>query len=223
MIKVFIGTEERQKVSTAVLKYSIISRTKDEVVFTEMKGLQTGLNIKMYTGFSFYRYLIPGLLEFKGRGLYLDTDIVFQDDISKLYNLEMPKPALARPRNSYSYYTSVMLLDSERLKHWGGLAAVANKGKDRYAEIMWGQGYVNKDFGPLDKNWNCLDSWGPSTKALHFTNVPTQPWTYSRHNHKNVWLRELKNALKSGFIMVSEVEANLKYLYPKILEDAYVS
>ena len=98
-IRIFIGTDDGQAVSTAVLKHSIMSRTSSEVDLRELKDLRTGLEDRFYTGFSFYRWGIPSFCDFTGRAIYLDTDIVALCDVRELWEMGMGDHShLCRPR-----------------------------------------------------------------------------------------------------------------------------
>jgi hypothetical protein len=222
-VKVFIGTEERQKISTAVLKHSILKRTKETVEFVEMNGWQTGLRHSMYTGFSFFRFAVPEKCNFQGRAIVMDTDIIVLGDISELHNSQMNKPVLARAKIPNQRYTSMMLIECEKAKwDFKSLVKYANISRVNYTNVMWNyQGSpIYNDFGDLDINWNQLDKCPEGTKALHFTNVPTQPWTYPKHPFRKVFLRELRSALLDGYIKENTVRENIKHLYGNILEDA---
>lgn len=226
MIRVCIGTEDAQWLPTQVLKYSIRRRSKSEYEFTDLKNLPLKLNIKMYTGFSFYRFYIPELCNFQGRAIYLDADIVVQCDLQELIDLDMQgKGVLARPMPPKNYYTSVMLMDNPRLTHWKvhDWVTLINAGITDYGQIMMGgpQGLNHKDFGPLEPYWNHLDEWDNTTKILHYTHVPTQPWKKAGHPFAFVFLKELKLALEEGIVTRDEVmkEIEKKFIYPTILDD----
>lgn len=227
MIKVFIGTEEAQWLPTEVLKHSVLRRTKEPVEFKELKNIPLKLQIKMYTGFSFYRYYIPEACNFEGRAIYLDADIVVLSDLKELNDLDMQgKGVLARPLEKYeAYFTSVMLMDCAKLKHWKihEWVALINAGLASYQGTMAGDksGLNHKDFGPLPEYWNHLDHWDPTTKILHYTYVPTQPWKKGGHPHRNIFLQELQIALNDKILKVEDVKREISagHIYPQILED----
>src|SRR5262245_18950934 len=154
-IRVFIGTDESQEVAQAVLRHSIRARTRATVEFTDLRGLASGLEGTFYTGFSFYRWAIPKLCQFKGRAIYVDADIVFEADIADLWNLPLAGHThLARPRPEFDQsYTSVMLLDCGRLSHWQFDEWVerAKNDRDFYKATMWceASGPTRAGIGPL--------------------------------------------------------------------------
>jgi len=228
MVKIFIGTEEAQWLPTQVLRHSVLRRTKSPVEFTDLINLPIQLNLRMYTGFSFYRFYIPEACNYTGRAIYLDADIIVLDDIQKLNDLDMGgKNALARRDEEAvnEYFTSVMLLDCEKLKHWKikNWSALINAGMGNYEGTMIGspRGLNANDFGPLPPLWNRLDNWTEGTLALHYTTVPTQPWKVPGHRYANLFLTELKSALDEKFLTKADVEREIQkgFIYPKILAD----
>lgn len=228
MIKVFIGTEPAQWLPTEVLKHSILRRSKEQYEFTELKNIPLKLNIPMYTGFSFYRFSIPETCQYEGRAIYLDADIVVLCDLKELVKLDMQgHGALSRPHpHNKGYFTSVMLLDNEKLKHWKihQWVTLINAGIAPYEMTMAAMpsGLNHKDFGPFDSMWNDLDFWNEKTKIIHYTRVPTQPWKVPGHPFASVFLREMKSALDNKIITPEQVKKEVEagHIYPTILEDA---
>jgi hypothetical protein len=226
MIRIFIGTEPAQWLPTEVLKWSVRQRTQSEVEFFDLKDIPLKLNAKMFTGFSFYRYYIPEACHYDGRAIYLDADIVVLADIKGLFDLDMhEKGALARQGDKNSWYTSVMLLDCAKLKHWKihDWATLINAGVASYKGTMKADptGLNHRDFGPLPDYWNHLDNWSESTKIIHYTTVPMQPWKVPGHPFAWVFLRELKSAIEGGALSRQAVEEEIKagHIYPAILQD----
>lgn len=225
-IRIFIGTEPAQWLATEVLKRSITKRTKAKVEFRDLVGLDLGLKMKMYTGFSFYRFAIPEFCGFKGRAIYLDADMVTLGDIEELYHLPIEKePALSKMRDKNLAFTSVMLMDCERLKHWKvrEWVALINAGLTSYQGCMSGtpSGMNYGDFSPLPKYWNHFDHYDETTRLIHYTNVPTQPWKRGGHPYRGAFLKELHACLEEGIVSVQDVKREIekKHVYPNILED----
>lgn len=225
-ISVFIGTEDSQWLPTEILKHSILRRSSAQYHFTELKNIPLKLDIKMYTGFSFYRFSIPDACKFSGRAIYLDADIIVLCDLQELYDKEMQgHGVLARSHSFPGYYTSVMLMDCSKLKHWKirEWTTLINARIASYAGTMNGDasGLGYKDYGPLAKYWNELDEWDSFTKILHYTHVPSQPWKVPGHPLGGHFLREMQSALDQQFITAGDVEREIQlgHVYPTILED----
>lgn len=227
MIRVYIGTEDAQWLPTEVLKHSILTRSQSAFEFVELKNIPLKLQIKMYTGFSFYRFSIPKACNFEGRAIYLDADIVVLCDLKELIELNMGSHGvLARPQKHLkSYFTSVMLMDCERLKNWkvDEWVTLINSGIFPYNATMNGSpsGLGHKDYGPLAEVWNGLDEWSSATKILHYTHVPTQPWKKAGHPFAFLFLRELKSCLDQQVLTVEDVRREIAagHVYSSILDD----
>lgn len=227
-MKIFIGTEPKQWLASEVLRYSIAKRTKAELDFQELKYLPIKLDLPMYTGFSIFRYAIPELCSYQGKAIYLDADIVVVSDLLDLWNLE-GKPALARSMHpgepTAGRYTSVMLLDCEKLTHWKLQEWVEQINKDHslYGKTMQALpgGLGTPDFGDLPEVYNHLDQFDATTKLIHYTHVPSQPWKSPGHPHARVFLDELKSAIEDDEIPLDAVQREIAYghIYPTILQD----
>lgn len=225
-IRIFIGTEPMQWLPTEVLKRSILRRTKQEVLFENLIGIDLGLKLKMYTGFSFYRFAIPEKCGYKGRAIYLDADIVVLSDIQELISMEMGDyKALAKLHEKDLAFTSVMLLNCEKLTHWKikEWVALINAGLTSYQGCMTGSpsGMNHGDFGPLPEIWNDFDHYDDKTKIIHYTHVPTQPWKKGGHPFRGAFLMELQKCLDENSITIKDVEEEIekKHIYPNILQD----
>ena len=206
-IRVFIGTDETQRVPCAVLKHSITSRTQALVEFHELDGHYADIP-KQYTGFSFNRWAIPMLCGYEGRAIYLDADIVCLCDIAELFNLPMHNYThLCRPVQTGGYYTSVMLMDCGRLQHWdfNNWAKLADN-RDTYKKTMWALpgGLSTAGIGALEPHWNSMDQSGrfdvPASvaKFFHYTVVPNQPWKKAGHPDEGVWRQAAIRATEAG-------------------------
>ncbi len=228
MYKVFIGTEEAQWLPTEVLKHSILRRSSSSYEFVELKNIPISLNIKMYTGFSFYRFSIPETCQFQGRALYLDADIVVLCDLKELFEIEIDGyGVLSRPYPKINgYFTSVMIMDCAKLTNWKihQWVTLINAKIAGYRDTMAANplGLCHKEFGPLDTIWNDFDQCSEKTKILHYTYVPTQPWKKAGHPYAYIFLKEMKSALDASVFSADEVKKEIDegHIYPEILADA---
>jgi len=125
------------------------------------------------------RMMVPEVMDFHGRALVLDPDIFAIGDVSELLQRDMKGKGILSRRSPAGFYTSaVMLLDCARLKHWHwkqNLDAIFAFKLDLYD---WLRLMVeNPDtIGPLEDEWNHLDTLNGNTKLLHNTERLTQPW-----------------------------------------------
>ena len=225
-IRIFIGTDDTQVVPTAVLKHSILSRTRAEVEFRDLRNLETGLENLFYTGFSFYRWGIPSFCNFEGRAIYLDADIVVLCDIRELWDLNVAGHShLARPRPRFRVrqlrlqrlggaYASVMLIDCAHARNWNFRAWCERAADDRdfYKQVMWclPGSPTASGRGDLPKEYNDLDRHEPGrTKVIHYTALPDQPWKRTGHTHEQVFRRSLRETYQAGAVDLDTVKAEI--------------
>src|SRR5215813_12482748 len=104
-VKIFIGSGEQSLLERKVLIFSLHKHTQRQLDIAVFNGthnaierdgqppalapLPLDLKYRNQTEFSLYRYLIPELCTFKGRAIYLDSDIVCLSDIGDLFDLPM--------------------------------------------------------------------------------------------------------------------------------------
>lgn len=213
-IRIFIGVDVERSIAAEVLKYSVLKNTKSEVHFFHLdhKTIAEKTNNmkmpKMYTGFSFYRWAIPLMCDFKGKAIYMDSDIFSLSDIKELWDTPMGDCT----HLCFKTYTSVMLINCSKTEwDFPSMIKQASKDKMKYKGFMWCKGgtCTSKHKGGLSGLWNHLDrhtkKWNPEAKLLHYTNVPTQPWTCLDHPYGYIFYDLMKEALEYGFITEEQV------------------
>jgi len=234
-MRVFVGTDASQRVAARVLEYTIrkhASRPVD-VIYLDAVDVPVPRDHanRGRTGFSFKRFAIPSLCNYRGRALYVDADMLVFDDIARLWELPMdahdvlctsqPEPPTAW-RNNPTFKTgrqmSVMLLNCARLA-WDPVDIVRglDDGRYTYAQLMFDLCVVPPEriADTLAPEWNSLERYEPGlTKLLHYTVVPTQPW---RHDNplEHVWLAQFAEAVAAGAVPVAEIEDGIAQGYLK--------
>lgn len=221
-LEVYIGTEPDFWLPTEVLRYSILSRTKSPVVFTEIKEVPTKKFISPYSGLK--RFFVPQLNNYKSKALYLNSGALVLCDIEEILNMDMKNHgALARPKLSgvRGFYTGVMLLDCPRLK-WNADALLEKAvNHDIYTKTVWGMegGIVSSDLGPLPEEYNHFDNYQPNTKIVVFSDFANAPWKNGNHPQAELFRSELKKAIEDKEIpldlVIKEIERQV--VYPGIL------
>ena len=108
-LTVYVGYDSREKIAYDVCKYSINYNTHKNtkiipLIHTELRRQgffsrpwlvesKTGNKIDLIdnktfsTEFSHTRFLIPALMKYKGWALFMDSDMIFRDDIKDLFAL----------------------------------------------------------------------------------------------------------------------------------------
>ena len=76
MLKIFIGHDERQPVSTSVCLNSIYRRASKPVQITPLVLSQLPIDRSGLTPFTFSRFLVPWLCDYEGWALFMDCDFL---------------------------------------------------------------------------------------------------------------------------------------------------
>ena len=216
-LKVFVGAEAVELVPTKVLESSIHARSSIPVEVKPLyeamkdKGIKVPMPIKAEnqprTNFSFHRWCIPELCGYKGKALYCDSDQIVLEDIAKLLELfdKYPdKSVIILSDNKKYIETSVMLIDCERAR-WDIRDIVRRLDSDElnYQSLMFNMAHMKPEdyLVGADANWNSLDKYEEGqTKLLHYTHRSNQPWKQGLSKYTNLWMQELKHALKNNFV-----------------------
>jgi hypothetical protein len=229
-IRVYVATTEAQMLAVKVLEYSIRKHASMSVeVFPMHVG---GVDIPRpkdeknwpRTPFSFQRFIIPELAGYKGRAIYLDSDMQVFKDIKDLWVLPFndaqvlavrePKATGRRPQ------FSVMLLDCEHLD-WK-IQDIVNQldtGELNYDSLMYDMAVAKSIRPDINNVWNCLERYDEDeTALLHYTDMSSQPWVSRNNPLGYLWFRDLFEAIDDGFISPEYVKehVNLGYVRPSL-------
>lgn len=206
-VRIFLGTERNQFRAERIFLWSIEkhrdpSRIYEIFLMREIKGFKRGFWL---TGFTNYRFAIPGFSGFKGRAIYNDADQVYLTDPAKLFDTPMNGKGFLSINDRD---TSVMLIDCERMADaWNDhdvrrLSRKALEARARQAGL----------WGDLDDGWNARDSeYHPKRSHLvHFTTLHTQPWrpfpdqlVYFDNPTDPLWPNLEREADEAAFLPVS--------------------
>jgi hypothetical protein len=220
-IRVFVGAAPPQMLTVKVLEYSIRKHASMSVDVFPL--FQAPLQYPMpkdpanrpRTPFSFQRFVIPSLKGFRGRAIYVDSDMQVFRDIRELWTLPFDGADLLAAREPGDTgrrpQFSVMLLDCERLR-WNLTEIVArlDSGDLDYEKLMYRMAVAARIDAAIDPHWNSLERYEDGkTALLHYTDMNTQPWL-SRANKLNyLWTRDLLEAIERGVITRDYVAAEV--------------
>jgi len=230
-IRVYVAATEAQMLAVRILEFSIRKWTSMSVSVQPL--YQTEIEIptpralekRARTPFSFQRFLIPALTKYKGRALYLDSDMQVFQDLRPLWNtpfegadlltVREPKETGRRPQ------FSVMLLNCDQLK-WDIRAIVEALDEDRltYEELLYEMAVAPSIRAELDAAWNCLERYDPQyTALLHYTDMNTQPWLSQNNPLGYLWFRDLFEAVDSKFVDVAYLQDHVQrgFIRPSLL------
>ncbi len=193
MIRIFIGYDSEVVAPWHVLTHSILARSTQPVSFVplalnNLKALMwRERNPLQSTEFSFSRFLTPYLSGFEGWSLFLDNDMLFLDDVAKLWALRDEKFAvmcvqhahqpqettkfLGTPQTAYGKknWSSVMLFNNARCQALTPDYVNTASGLELH-QFKWLKG--DHEIGSLPSQWNHLVGYDtPNTDVcnVHYT------------------------------------------------------
>ena len=180
VIPIFIGYDFRERAATNVLIDSLYQKSSMPISVTPIV-LNQLINDKVYwrlrdpkqsTDFSFSRFLVPFLMNFKGWAIFMDCDMLCRGDISELWSLKDESKAimcakhihepieklkfLGEPQSKYKMknWSSLILFNCSKCKALS-LDYVNNASGLQLHQFHWLES--EEDIGEIDKNnWNYL-------------------------------------------------------------------
>lgn len=178
MLRVFIGRDPRQPIAWNVLANSIIRHASVPVSITALSLKALPINRRGLTEFTFSRFLVPYLCDFKGAALFLDADMVVTADIKELFDQANNTDSVQVNRNQARFeWPSAMLFNCE---HCTTLTPeYVQDSKNQLFDFAWA-----KSIGEFSPDFNhCVGYAEPrlDAKLYHFTKgVPV--WRETRGN-----------------------------------------
>jgi hypothetical protein len=214
-MRIFLGYDSREPASYHVAAHSLMTRASKTVSITPLiqdqlraQGIYTRhKGMLESTEFSMTRFLVPYLSNYEGISIFMDCDVLVQDDIYKLVKY-VDDYSLAVCKHDYTPKNEKKFLDQYQStyprKNWSSLM-VFNNEKCKALTLD----YVNKeatglmlhrfwwlkdyDIGSIPLEWNWLVGEyepNPDAKILHYT--LGGPWFegYKNCDHADLWLAE---------------------------------
>ena len=123
MINVFIGYDSKERVAYNVLSHSIIQNSTKPVAITPiaLNNLKDDFvrerNALSSTEFSFSRFIIPHLMNYRGWALFMDCDMLMFEDIAELWRLRDDKYAVQVCKHHYTPKTEKKFLGQVQTKY----------------------------------------------------------------------------------------------------------
>ncbi|HOY70835.1 MAG TPA: glycosyltransferase [Methylotenera sp.] len=136
MIRIFIGYDPRETVAYYVLNHSIIRHASQPVAITPLslgnlgKLMTRERNALQSTDFSFSRFLTPYLSNYEGWSIFMDCDMLFMDDIAKLWALRNEEYAVQVVKHDHQPRESIKFLNAPQTpyqkKNWSSVILFNN-------------------------------------------------------------------------------------------------
>ncbi len=205
MLRIFIGWDSRFPEPADVLRYSLLKYSSIPLDIRYLKLSELGINRShdplASTEFTYSRFLVPHLCDFRGKAVFMDNDMLALADVKELDDLAMDRYALRvvqhdyQPTNTVKMYgavqtayprknwSSLMIMNCAKLGLWTRQVVETQTGAylHRFQEIP------DEAIGEIPPTWNMLDTMDRSTKLIHYTNGG--PWfpQYENHPHATIW------------------------------------
>jgi len=223
-MKVFVGYDPREDIAYQVCKHSILTKQSAAdvrpLVQKELRDAgwyKRPVDKLASTEFTFTRFLVPELANFKGWAVFMDCDMILTTDIKELFDQADDKYAVMCVQHDYTPKEG-MKMDGQKQtvyprKNWSSVV-LFNCGHPSNAKLT--QDMVNdpelngayfhrfswlkdEEIGELDHTWNYLvgvydDVETP--KLIHYTEGG--PWfeNYRDCEFNELWKKELYDMFK---------------------------
>ena len=217
-MKIFVGYDTREDIAYQVCEYSIYKHsTSAEVIPLNQNNLRQdkwywrGEDKLASTEFTFTRFLVPALANYKGWALFCDSDIVFLKDVKELFEQADDKYAVMCVQHDYTPKPGIKMDGQKQTlytrKNWSSMVLyncghpsneklsvdlVNNPNYDGayFHRFAW---LKDEEVGSLSNEWNWLVGWykepeDGKPKAIHYTEGG--PWFKDKTNceYANEWL-----------------------------------
>jgi hypothetical protein len=216
VIPVFIGYDNKIKIAYHVLAESILNNSTSPVKITpiNLTNLQTIFKRKQdplaSTEFSFTRFLVPYLMNYKGWAIFMDSDMLLLSDITNLWNLRNEKYAIQVCKHDYTPKSINKFLGNNQTiyakKNWSSLMLMncsqcttltpnyvnTASGLDLH-QFKWTHENL---IGELPLEWNWLVGEYPYKEEIyniHFTEGGPYFKEYKNTKYANEWFKVYNN------------------------------
>ena len=175
MLKVFVGFDERQRVSFTTLATSIYETASRPVMVSPLVLRTLPITRRGLTPFTYSRFLVPWLCDFQGAAIFMDADMLLASDITELEQQVEDAVAVSVVRSLDLYeQTSFMLLNCAHPSHRRLTPEFIQETDINLHGLQW---VSESEIGALDPKWNQLIGY----QDVDLTKVTsTTPWV-SRH------------------------------------------
>ena len=196
-MRIYVGYDTRENLAYEVCKYSIHKHNPDvEVIPLKLStmrelGIYTReVDAKASTEFTFSRFFIPYLMDYKGWAMFVDCDFLFMSDPREVFDMADKNYAVQVVKHDYTPKSTVKMDGQEQTvyprKNWSscvlwncghpmnirlGLENLNTESGMWHHRFMWLEDY---EIGEIPHHWNYLTDWysepdDGKPKALHYT------------------------------------------------------
>jgi hypothetical protein len=181
MLRIFVGFDERQRASFTTLSTSIFETATRPVSVSPLVLRTLPITRRGLTPFTFSRFLVPWLCEFRGAAIFMDADMLLASDITELEQFINEQEAVSVVRSIEPYeQTSFMLWNCAHPSHRKLIPEFIEQTDINLHAMEWVE---EGEIGSLDPKWNQLVGYQDvdfGEGNIHYTmGIPAFPETLS--------------------------------------------
>ena len=224
----YIGYDSKEDIAYRVCKYSLLKRTKADINIVSLK-LDELIAKNLYTRnvdplastqFTYSRFLVPKLNNYKGWAVFCDCDFIFLGDVSNLFKDLDKNKAVYCVKHDYTPKEKHKMDGQKQTiyprKNWSSFIlyncehpstkklTLENVNKETGAYLHQFKWCEDDEIGSLDERWNWLEGWTSGHNkeqpyAVHYTRGG--PWfsEWQDVEFANEWLEERDEYLSNKF------------------------
>jgi lipopolysaccharide biosynthesis glycosyltransferase len=245
---IYIGWDSRETIAADVCEMSIYKNASEPVVVKMLKQQDLRdqrvytrpVDTQASTEFTFTRFLVPHLNDYKGWAVFCDCDFLWTGDIQELLTKADDRYAVMVVKHDYrpqsmtkmdgkaqSYYprknwSSMILWNCEHPANRKLTLDVVNSQSGAYLHRF--QWLKDREIGTLTPEWNWLvnwyhEPWDGAPKAIHYTEGG--PWfsNYRDCAYGHLWL-EYQSRLQDTYVnhnLIKIKDLHLPEVYRSLL------
>jgi len=207
MLRIFIGYDAREAECADVLAYSLRRHASIPLDIHYLKlselDFQRPRDPLQSTEFTYTRFLVPWLCDYKGKAVFMDCDMLCLGDIKELDDLDMDPYAIRVVQHDYQpiatvkmdnqvqtvyprkNWSSLIVMNCARLRLWTKEVVETQTG----AYLHRFQDIPDDSIGAIPSTWNTLDWMDARTRLIHYTSGG--PWFDQCRDHAygDIWFQ----------------------------------
>ena len=211
MLNVYVGHDPREQLAYDVCVSSIEIRSMAKVnklSSIDIPKFNRPKEQNQSTDFTYTRFMVPYLNDYKGWALFVDCDFIFLEDPENLLNhypelkhhpvsvvkhppyiphTEIKMDGIAQHAMWRKNWASLMLLNCEQCTNLTPEYVNTHQPGRELHKLLWAS-----SIGSIPMEWNCLDDYYhlENPKAIHYTDGG--PWfdNYKQTQYSNLWNTE---------------------------------
>ena len=227
-ISFFIGYDSKEDIAYRICKQSLLKKSSIKINIMALK-LYELVAKKFYnrvidplasTEFTYSRFLVPSLMNYKGWAVFCDCDFIFLDDVAKLFEDLNQEKAVYCVKHDYTPKEKHKMDGQQQTiyprKNWSSFivfncAHPSNRKLDVETVNSESGSYLHQfkwlkddEIGALDERWNWLEGWTSSHNnqkpfAVHYTRGG--PWfdEWQDVEFAEEWINERDLYIKNKF------------------------